>query len=117
MWCLLTITAVGLSVLSSRGTWLGDPMSVVLLLAAVGQHLSLVAKRHDGGGSVGGGGVVLGVGVAVQVFAGGIYGAVDGAFSGATHAVLFCLVQVVGDTGFYTGVEVTVSIVSECRDC
>lgn len=103
-WCLLTVAAVGLGVLSSRGSRLGDPVSVVLLLAAVGRRLCLVAERHDGGGSVGSGGVVFGVGKAVQVFAGSIYGAVDGTFSGSSHAVLLRLVQVVGDTGFYTAV-------------
>lgn len=102
-WGLLTVAAVGLGVLSPRGSRLGDPVSFVLLLAAVGRRLYLVAERHDGGGSIGCGGAVLGVGEAVQVFAGGIYSAVDGTFGGASHAVLFCLVQVVGDTGLCTG--------------
>lgn len=80
-------------------------MPVLLLLAAVGRRLRLVGERHDGGGGVGGGGGVLGVGEAVQVLAGGVNGAVDGAFSGAAHAVLLCLIQVVGDTSFYRGME------------
>ncbi len=48
---------------------------------------------------------MLGVRKAVQVLTGGINGAVDWTFSGATHAVLLCLVQVVGDTSFCTVVE------------
>lgn len=86
-------------------------MSVVLLFAAVGWRLRLVGERHDGCGGVGGGGVVLGVGEAVQVFTSGIYSAVDRTFGGATHAVLLCLVQVVGDTGFYTVVKVRLNTV------
>lgn len=54
---------------------------------------------------------MLGVGEAVQILAGGIYGAVDGAFCGASHAVFLCLIQVVGDASFYTGTEVIFSTV------
>lgn len=89
-------------------------MSVILLLAAVGRCLCLVGERHNGGGGVGGGGGVLGVGEAVQVLAGGIDGAVDGAFGGATYAVLLRLIQVVGDTGFYAGMEATFSRFLAC---
>lgn len=81
-------------------------MAVVLLLTAVGWNLCLVGERHDGGGSVRSGGVVLGVGETVQVLAGGINRAVDGTFGGASHAVLLSLIQVVGDASFYTGMEV-----------
>lgn len=79
------------------------------MLAVVGRHLRLVGEGHDGGGGIGGGGVVLGVGEAVQVLAGGIDGAVNGTFGGAAHAVFLRLIQVVGDTSFYTGMELRVS--------
>lgn len=111
---LLTVAPVWLSVLSSGGPRLGDPVSLALLLTAVRRHRRLAAERHDGGGCVGGGGVVLGVGEAVQIFAGGIYSAIDGTFGGATHAVLLRLVQVVGDASFYTGPEGSLSFSSVC---
>lgn len=84
-------------------------MAIFLLLAAVGRRLRLVGERHDGGGGVGGGGGVLCVGEAVQVLAGGVDGAVNGTFGGATHAVLLRLIQVVGDTSFYTRMELIFS--------
>lgn len=87
----LTIVAVWLCILSSRRPWLGDPVTVVLLLT-VCRCLWLVGEGHNGGGGVGGGGGVLGVGEAVQVLAGSIDGAVDGTFSGAADAVFLCLV-------------------------
>lgn len=102
----LTTAAVQLGVLSSRWTGLGNPVAVVLLLTAVWWNLCLVGERHDGGGSVRSGGVVLGVGETVQVLAGGVNRAVDGTFGGASHAVLLSLIQVVGDASFYTGTEV-----------
>lgn len=111
---LLTVTAVRLGILSPGGSRLGDPVSIILLLATVGRCLRLVGERHNGGGGIGGGGVVLGVGEAVQVLAGGIDGAVDGTFGGATYAVLLCLIQVVGDTSFYTWMEVTFSRFLAC---
>lgn len=101
----LTVAAVRLGVLSARGPRLGDPVSIVLLLGTVDRCLCLVGERHDGGGGVRGGGVVLAVGEAVQVLTGGIDGAVDWTLGGATYAVLLRLIQVVGDTGFYTGME------------
>lgn len=106
----LTTVALRLSVLNPRGSRLGDPVAVVLLLAA--EHwcwwlrrrrchrLRLVGERHNGGGGIGSGGAVRGVGEAVQVLAGGVDGAVDRTLGGATNAVLLCLVQVVGDAGF-----------------
>lgn len=110
----LTVAAVRLGVLSSRGPRLGDPVSIVQLLGTVDRCLRLGGERHDGGGGIGGGGVVLAVGEAVQVLTGGIDGAVDWTLGGATYAVLLRLIQVVRDTGFYTGIEVTFIIVFFC---
>lgn len=96
---LLTVTAVWLGVLSPGWTQRGDSLAFVQLLSTWSWHLCLVGERHDGGGGIGSGGHVLGVGEAVQVLIGGINGAVDRTLSGATHAVLLRLVQVVGDSG------------------
>lgn len=104
-----TAVALRLGVLSPRGSWLGDPVAVVLLLTAERwrwrlrwrcHRLRLGGKRHNGCGGVGSGGAVLRVGEAVQVLAGGVDGAVNRTLGGATDAVLLCLVQVVGDAGF-----------------
>lgn len=72
--------------------------------------MGLVAERHDGCGCVRGGRGVLGIGEAVEVLTGGVDGAVYGAFSGAAYAILLRLVQVVGDTSFYTGMEETLAL-------
>lgn len=100
---LLTVAAVWLGVLSSGWTQRGDPLSFIRLLCTWSRRLRLVGERHDGGGGIGSGGHVLGVGEAVQVLVGGIYGAVDGTLGGATQAVFLRLVQVVGDTGICRG--------------
>lgn len=94
---VLTVAAVRQGVLSPGRTKWRDPVSFVL--TPVSLRLRLAAEGHDGGGGVGSGGHVLAVGEAVQVLTGGVNGAVDRTFGGAAHAVLLCLVQVVGDTG------------------
>lgn len=53
---------------------------------------------------------MLGIGEAVEVLTGGVDGAVYRAFSGAAYAILLRLVQVVGDTSFYTGMEETLAL-------
>lgn len=75
-------------------------MLVVQLLPTMSCSLCLTGKRHDGGGSIQCGGRVLVVSEAVQVLVGGIDGAVDGPFVGASDAVLLSLTQVVGDASF-----------------
>ena len=112
--CLLTIAAVRLGVLSSRGPRLDYPVSLIRLLGAQDRGLCLVGEGHDGGGGVRGGGGVLGVGEVLQVLVGCVYGAVDGTFGGAAHAVLLCLIQVVGYSSFCTGVKVIFNILFSC---
>lgn len=67
-----------------------------ILLRTAGR---LVGERHDGSAGVGSGVLRVLSGEAAQIFAGGIDGAVDGAFIGV-GAVFLSLVQVVRDSRF-----------------
>lgn len=91
----LTAGAVRLGILGSGGSWLGDPVPFVLLVAALSWRLRLVGEGHDGSGGIRSGGGVLAVGEAMQVLTGCVDGAVDRTLSRAPHAVLLRLIQVV----------------------
>lgn len=92
---IISLGTVWLRILRAGGSRLSHPVAAILFWTA----RRLVGERHDG--STGVGCCVLRVlsGEAAQIFAGGINGAVDGAFIGL-GAVFLSLVQVVRDSCF-----------------